>query len=264
MLAGCLPLPLRYDSSGNPLEISRETLSHKFRYFSIDAIASARFHNGPSGLNSGAGISISVPPFLPVGTAITALGTVGGGVVGVFSGEYIDIPAGDDNPLAAAAAVINTGLVVGNFGVGAAQGLEATGKTVLKPEMLTHGVRNKNSYISDISVDLSYSFTRHEDTLGDFLNYHSILLGAKLASPAWLVPKYYARGGVGMHYFWFSDRPDFSTPGLFAALGFEFQASGTETLGIEYMTHYYVGQDTADIPSGSGLNQWSFCLTKYF
>lgn len=246
--AGCYPVAMRHGEGGRPIAVSPDAPAHSFGYFSVGPIVYAKFFNQVKGLSAGQGFSVTVPPFWPVGYALTL------GAATVVTLPVMVLEAEGDGDMSASANVF-----AGTY--------DGIAETALSPSTLSHGYRDPdNRYISDFSLDLTYSFTNHEDEFnpGSSLNYQSLLFGVKFAAPAWRIPKYYVRGGVGIHYFHYTARPDGTIPGLYAGVGFEMLTSQTSMVGLEFLSHFYFGEDDAGAVVDGGVGQMLLNMSFYF
>ncbi|MHC4506405.1 MAG: hypothetical protein ACYTFI_24180, partial [Planctomycetota bacterium] len=156
--SGCymVPQPRPYGTQpvaagpGEPPAPVPPRLCNTFGYFSVGAVAHAKFFGEIKGVDSGSGFTITVPPLVPV--AFMCVATVA--VIEAY-GE------GD-----------------GSLTAGAASAFE-------DPAIWRSGVIDRRHHvITDFSLDLSYSSTRHTDTaFGGRLDYDAIILGMRFAGP---------------------------------------------------------------------------------
>ena len=109
--------------------------------------------------------------------------------------------------------------------------------------------------VSDVSFDLAFTFTQHEDLdRGGALSYAAILLGVRAAGARDRVPRVYCTGGLGWYSFNYDNRPNAFVLGPYAGLGAEFfGASESVSLGIEYCAHFYFGDDSSGVPVAGSI-----------
>ncbi len=213
--------------TGQYADDARPQWERKFGYFSAGIIAYADFFGEIDGVGPGTGVTFYMPPGAPVALAL-ALPT----------------------------------LALGDFELTAF----AVDGLLKKTPLGISGVSEPSRrYLSDFSVDLSFSYSRHEDlAYGGALDYTSLLIGIRLAGPRNRVPRYYLCGGVGLHGFRYDRRPDALVFGPYWGFGLENFVTETCALGLEYRMHFYFGDDEAGVPVDGGARQLAALLSWYW
>ncbi len=203
-----------------------------FGYASAGAIAHARFFGEITGLEPGTGVTFTVPPLAPAAFVLTTV---------MFVAE---LEAGGSGDL--------TGAVAGTFG----------------KEAYLSGVSDPSKqYISDFSIDLSFSLARHRDSaFGGSLTYTAWLLGVRLAGPRRYVPRYYLTGGWGWYGFQYDSpaRANAAIGGPYWGFGLEMFPGPRLALGVEYKMHFYFGSDEAGVPVDGGVMQLAAFVSAYW
>ena len=152
--------------------------------------------------------------------------------------------------------------------------MEEVAGAVMPPESTRWGIsRPEAEFISEASIELGLSHTRHDDEeSGGSLNYTSLILGARLAGPRFKVPRIYVNGGFGWHWFEYDNRPDASVPGPYVGVGAEFftRQEFFSTLlrysstTIEYRASFYFGEDEAGVPVDGGAQSLALMFGFYW
>jgi hypothetical protein len=203
-----------------------------FGYASIGYLVHADFFGNIEGVDSGTGLAITVPPLAPAAFVLTAV------VVAV------ELEGGGGGDLTAA--VIDS----------------------LPEETVLSGWSDPNRvYISDFSVDLTYSTSRHDDLdHGGSLEYSAWLVGLRLAGPRRYLPRYYLSGGWGFYDLEYdaAARADADVGGPYLGLGFEILANPNVAFAIEYKSHFYFGDDDAGVPLDGGHRQFGLLMCAYW
>ncbi len=208
-------------------------LYNNFGYFSVGAVAHAKFFGEIKGLDSGSGFTITVPPIVPL--AFMCVATV----------AIIEAYGEGDGSLTAGAASAFDDPAIWRSGV----------------------IDPRHHVITDFSLDLSYSSTRHNDTaFGGSLDYDAVILGVRFAGPRRFVPRYYFVAGYGLYYFDYTapERVDASVGGPYWGGGLELCSGSPFSFAVDYKVHHYFGDDDEGEPVEGGVGQLAILMSLYW
>jgi hypothetical protein len=119
--------------------------------------------------------------------------------------------------------------------------------------------------ISEFSVDLTFSGSRHEDELyGGNMDYFASLVGVKFGAPRHYFPRYYLTGGMGIYAFDYDRRPDAVVTGPYAGAGLELFTDPALSLAVDYRAHFYSGEDDAGAAIDGGTKQISLVMSCHW
>ena len=120
--------------------------------------------------------------------------------------------------------------------------------------------------LTDLSFDLSFTMTEHEDLEhGGYLHYSGLLAGVRGAGARERIPRVYIAGGIGWYSFNYDNRPNAYVFGPYASVGAEFfNPAGWMCLGVEYRAHFYFGEDSTGVPVDGGVGQTSILAGFYW
>lgn len=115
----------------------------------------------------------------------------------------------------------------------------------------------KRYVVSEFSLDVTFSQSRHSDPPGDRLDYSALLLGVRLAGPRWRVPRYYVSGGYGWYAFDYSSpaRADANIGGPYLGLGIELFLTEHISAALDYKMHFYFGEDLLGVLVDGGYRK---------
>lgn len=239
---------------GEPVTVGEYTsvaYKDRFGYVAVGPIVDAQFFGEIDGVGPGRGFTIYIPPLATVETVI-AIGVATAVALPILA---IESQGGDGSA---------TGAVFGGVFDGMTEAMDTREHArsgfegALKDATL--------NVVSDLSFDLAFAFTRHDDLdRGGGLSYAAILLGVRAAGARDRVPRIYLTGGLGWYSFNYDNRPNAFVLGPYAGLGAElFGGSERVSLGLEYCAHFYFGADSTGVPVDGGLGQLSALITCYW
>jgi hypothetical protein len=222
-------------------------MRHRFGRVGVGAVGHAAFFGKVGGVSSGSGVAFDIPPLVPISSAYCVVGAL------VVATPFLVIEGalGGDGSF--------SGEVVGDV-------LEKLADDALAPEVLRHGLTDpERHYISDFSLDLSFSETWHRDrAFGGELEYSAFMLGVRFGGPRRYVPRYYVCGGFGWFDFDFDNRPDAGVPGPYVGAGLEVFPRENLSLALDWKGHFFFGDDDAGAPVDGGASQTSLLFSWYW
>lgn len=120
--------------------------------------------------------------------------------------------------------------------------------------------------ISEFSMNVTFSSTRHRDELGGYLDYDAVLLGARLAGPRWRPVRPYFDAGYGWYFLQYDapTRAEANIGGPYIGGGVELFAREKLSVSIDARAHLYLGENvTGELVEG-GARQVGVVFTGYW
>lgn len=224
------------------------TYTERFGYAAMGAVPRADFFGEIRGVGPGAGVTVYLPP---PASAETVMAIAAAAVVAPL--WVLEAAAGGDGS-------VTTDIATTVF----EDGLGISVEKAVDPREFRTGLQGALSDITrnvltDVSFDLSFTVTEHEDLEhGGYLQYSGLLAGVRAAGGRYHQPRVYVAGGIGWYSFNYDNRPNAYVFGPYASVGAElFNRMRTMCLGVEYRAHFYFGEDSTGVPVDGGVGQAS-------